>query len=507
MVRSCGLAACGLTCITTSGYLRFWDVRAWGRISMRWVTHGGAVSLLIIVSGALNLSGCVQVPDLHPIAGSSEPDEKHRGSISINEVVKRIKCEIRDSIAERLGPEYKWFSKWTVSADLSLAVNDNSQISPGAVFTHQFLLGDIAGRATNVAQSSSLGIGGQASTTATRTEVVSFSMSVKEIKDEFFDKPGHYKKGADADYYGCKPFGLIPVGLTGNLGLKNWVDSALGPVTTNLLKEGIHKAPKGPSSGAPAAPQKMQSASNMLTFEEYKGPFEADIKAQGKSPTPDSGRLDAQLKKDAEDIIGELSELKTSAAALADQEALLAALKKSAHPDHQALKVLEAEISKQRTALLASEQKVLKEIASIIPRLQARCDCSPDNYSTPSSEDKWMAYILKCFKTDQSILQSILPKPANLDPPIDAISHQVQFILVWNASVNPTWTMLQFKGPSPSSGTFASATDTNTHTLTIVMGEPGSQAASNTRSSLTFGAAIASQLAPQQQTGASGFIP
>ena len=110
-----------------------------------------------------------------------------------------------------------------------------------------------------------------------------------------------------------------------------------------------------------------------------------------------------------------------------------------------------------------------------------------------------MGSTLTLLKTDKERLIAAIPKPTapKYDPPIDAISHQVQFIIVLNASANPTWTMLNFKGPSPSSGSFLSGTDTNTHTLTIVMSEPSSPAAANARSSLTFGAAVSNQLIPQ----------
>ena len=39
-----------------------------------------------------------------------------------------------------------------------------------------------------------------------------------------------------------------------------------------------------------------------------------------------------------------------------------------------------------------------------------------------------------------------------VDPPIDTLSHQVQFIIVWGASANPGWTLLKFKGPNPRLG-------------------------------------------------------
>ena len=43
-------------------------------------------------------------------------------------------------------------------------------------------------------------------------------------------------------------------------------------------------------------------------------------------------------------------------------------------------------------------------------------------------------------------------------------------MLTLTASATPTWTLARFKGPGPASGGLLSGTQTNTHTLTIVLG-------------------------------------
>jgi hypothetical protein len=81
-----------------------------------------------------------------------------------------------------------------------------------------------------------------------------------------------------------------------------------------------------------------------------------------------------------------------------------------------------------------------------------------------------------------------------LDPPLDAIGHQVQFVIVYNASISPSWTLVSFKGPSPGSGSLASATKTLTHTLNIAIGPPGSPDVANTLGALQIGTAIGNQI-------------
>jgi hypothetical protein len=70
-------------------------------------------------------------------------------------------------------------------------------------------------------------------------------------------------------------------------------------------------------------------------------------------------------------------------------------------------------------------------------------------------------------KTQVDAIIDRLPR----DPPIDSISHSVNFVVAVSGNITPSWTLVNFKGPG-SSGTFASATHTNTHTLSIALGSP-----------------------------------
>jgi hypothetical protein len=60
------------------------------------------------------------------------------------------------------------------------------------------------------------------------------------------------------------------------------------------------------------------------------------------------------------------------------------------------------------------------------------------------------------------------------DPPIDSISHSVQFIVIAGASVAPSWTLVRFRGPT---GNLAALTATQTHTLNIALGPRGDKGA------------------------------
>jgi hypothetical protein len=470
--------------------------------------------VVVLFFGFGALSACVRPPDLQPIANSSATDQKTSpGSISINEVVKRVKCEIRDAIASRFGKRYAWFNKWTITADLSLTVNDNSQISPGLVLNHQFLTGAIPQRVSNFSQSASLGLGGQASTTAARTEIVSFSTSVKEIKEEFFDK-GETNPAATNGYNGCLPYGAFPMDLTGKLGLKEWVDSALGPVTDPvgpnldrpLLREGFHQPAKAPSGGAAAkssgAVAGAVGASGLFDFFKFKEQNQELFTDKKQTPVdPAKIKEEKELEEKVHKIGEQLTALREAETHIDENKAIIKTMadkKQVGEPlsdsDYASLKMAQAGL----TDVIKRQKAALEAITAVLPLLRKACGCTSAK-DAPKTIDQWMGPIQTLLETDRDRLIKAIPKPPTpkYNPPIDAISHQVQFIIVFNASANPTWTMLNFKGPSPTSGSFLSGTDTNTHTLTIVMGEPSSPAATNARSSLTFGAAVSNQLIPQ----------
>jgi hypothetical protein len=495
----------------------------------------GPVRLTAAITCGSVLAGCVQTPKLRPIAGSESDPQANPKSISINEVVKRVKCEIFDSVKYRTN--YDWFNKWTVQANLTLVVNDLSQVTPGLTFTQPLTLANIANRVSNFPRSASLGVGGQVSGNAFRTEIVSFSMSIKEIRDQFKNPQ------TTIAYNDCRPYG--PIDLTGDLGLNEWVDSAFGPVDHGLLTQGYHAAPKGPGGGAGAAstgaaarakPAFEAAAKNLSSWDKLLDAAEGmpeilknDIRLIFDlfRVLEGFGELYAEFQTNTDKKVVNVDAVRETLETVRTLTQKIEARRASIKIDGKVLKELseyidynrvyemvdrfvassaEKRLTEQKAisnkihdAISNAERLIVKRIANAIQALQLICDCQiNEDPNAPIPKFDKMLEILKCLKTIQSALQADLPKPPPpKDPPIDAISHQVQFILILNAGANPTWTLVHFKGPSPTSGTFASLSETNTHTLTIVMGPPGSPAAANALSQLTFSATLANQLLPQ----------
>ena len=177
------------------------------------------VSAVVLVFAA-GLAGCTTLPSLDPIDGTEAgPD----GSISINEVVARVKCELYEATRD-IRRDYWWFRYWGAKVDLDLIVNEQAGLTPSVAFLTPYapFTSKVLG---NISQSFSLGLTGGLASNAIRTETVSFSATFLEVRDQLDARVVNNKLGR---FNGC----ILPEGseLNGHLGLKQWIDSALGPV-------------------------------------------------------------------------------------------------------------------------------------------------------------------------------------------------------------------------------------------------------------------------------------
>jgi hypothetical protein len=163
------------------------------------------------------LAGCAVIPTL-------EED-----GIAIADIVQRVKCELAYAVPDFTGHypsgDYQWMRYWTAKVDLTLDVNDLSSVKPNSSYTTPVSQGTFA-----------LGATGELSTQAQRVEKLSFTLSMNELVE-------------NRNNTNC----LLPfqLGLLGNLGLHEWVTSALAPAENGQLKIGYHQArrPAGPRSG------------------------------------------------------------------------------------------------------------------------------------------------------------------------------------------------------------------------------------------------------------------
>ena len=443
---------------------------------MRTILVALSVSLpLAVMTGA-----CTQVPEL----------DVATESVRIVDVVKRVKCDIYDALTEDTGngrrlisnrEGYRWLENWTAQVDLNLLVNNQTGLTPAATIVdplHQVAIP----RVGTFSQSFTLGLGGGVNTTAARTETLTFSLSVKEIEAEFRN-PSH-KSWA---YQNCQFDN--GVGLRSDLKLKEWVVSALAPADTRrpYLTVGHHKSPRSSaSSGTRKAGSKVQGGAGALS-----------VRMLSLSAQEDRKQVSDALKA-VSDVMNKIRALRGGLPG--DQlnreinqtiEMARAALRSiKDDPSQKAVRehLRVAEITLTwvgRFSTLSRRQDLPQgQITRLVDQLATDIDEISTFATTREIEEA-----LRTLQEGKAELELVL---ANLDPPIDSISHQVQFVLSFNANVSPGWTLVRFRGPSPNSG-LVSGSHANTHTLTIVMGASPSDV-SNKLNALQIGTNIGNAL-------------
>ena len=168
------------------------------------------LALLGTMASALVAGGCVTVPSL----------EGNR--IAISDVVERVKCDLADALPDPY--KYPWMANWVAKVDLTLVINEQAGLTPTVSFVDLRPSAVLPG-VGNIAQNFIFGAGAGATTTAVRTDSLSFSLSLVELR---------YKRQEEHCVF------FAGLGLEGELGLKEWIANALEPVDRGVLMVGYH---------------------------------------------------------------------------------------------------------------------------------------------------------------------------------------------------------------------------------------------------------------------------
>ena len=203
------------------------------------------LALLVAVGSALMAGGCVTIPSL----------EGNR--IAISDVVERVKCDLADALPDPY--KYPWMANWVAKVDLTLIINEQAGLTPTVSFVDLRHTAAVPG-VGNVLQNFIVGASAGATTTAVRTDSLSFSLSLVELR---------YKRQEERCVF------YAGVGLDGDLGLKEWITSALEPVDRGVLAVGYHprlmatrgvKTTKRPPAPPPGNDPPLNSISHQAQF-------------------------------------------------------------------------------------------------------------------------------------------------------------------------------------------------------------------------------------------------
>jgi len=463
------------------------------------------------------LCACAFVPPLEQATGTTG------SNILVADIVKRVKCEIADSFDHKTeDPRFRWLQDWTVKTDLTLQINDQAGVTPSGSFTtyrknaFNFAAGSTSLTSNTIGfvqQFFTLGASANLSEQAVRTEVVSFSLSLKELKiwKEELDRLDN-SRGIPLDKRICYPSGRPE--LTGNLGLREWVDSALYPVDVADLLAGNHPAPgaaqpKPPPSGIPAPkPPTIGVAAGeagpKLTREKIQSLFEEITAATDKAKEASSQLSSSVAKAQAahSQVISAVKSMHetwdvyahVSTAEITNRIALaIGTLEKIArYADKDAKTATDAQKNDQ-----SYEQIILpnyNDFAKNFPNeTYDEKGIQKSNVNYQAEHDVVLKYkpFIDNEQTNaklaadhmqelQSLAAQVSVKP---DPPEDSLLHSLQFVVAYGGNVSPSWTLIAWKGPS-FNGPLLGAQGIRTHILNIALGPRGAPDATSEQARL-----------------------
>jgi hypothetical protein len=413
------------------------------------------------------------------------PLEMATGNITVSEVVERVKCELAYAFAPQISNDkFLWMQTWTVKADMTLQASVQDSLSPSVGYTnyHKNAYNTAAGPTSlhgstiaAIPQFFTFGANANLGEQAFRTETISFSLSLKELRQWLDEKQKH-----DPNFVNqCFP--AKGAGVGGNLGLGEWVKSALEPVRTGQLLAGYHPAP-----GTSSTPK---GATTLPTGAKASTLVQNTCKDDGNPKTwsDDIKRLRQDISTNEKNLTGigagrEIINARRSIRELSDLvENFKPVLMESYRADYTArwkdfLFVMSKRI---RDIDFDYQISIIDKAAERADRLTAHdalenCKNARDAYTkfqsiyatAADTGQTGFAKLMAQILTDLDSAKKALP-----DPPLDALTHSVQFIVSYGAGISPNWTLAVWKGPAGSQN-LASASGGRQHILNIAAGPP-----------------------------------
>lgn len=421
-------------------------------------------SVFAVTMASITVIGCNTVPPL----------EHATSGIPVEAIVDRVKCEIADSFDMRTNdPYFQWMSSWGAKVDLTLMANDQGGITPIGAYIDPLPNGTahVGSSALVFPQQFSLGAGATYNAQALRTETISFSLSLAEIK---LWREGKLGDTSDAVAGKCGYGGNTD--LNGGLGLKEWIDASLLPVSLGGLQAGEHPSPitakQTPTVATKASPNPPEGRPSVALSSAKAIAAAARAKSQ----------LDA-LNNEATEALS-IRKKVSNAAQAADKSVILNvafrravdAYAKKAESQAREIITLQDEVKQnyQDAKDAADDAETLADFVKLHPEKEKDNEQRALNYANQAIQgaDDAETSGLKAKALIAAAKSNASLASKQPDPPIDSLAHSVQFVVTWGANVTPSWTLVKWRGPT---GTFASATGTTTHTLNIAFGPTSEQ--------------------------------
>ena len=411
------------------------------------------------------LSGCVKAPVSDGLV-----------DVSVDEIVRRLKCELLDAIDEKRAedPRFNFLTQWSAKVHLTLVVDDQISINPGATFIEPLR---VAGT------SRSLAVGAGLTTQAVRTEDIEFFMSFPEIFKDM-SKP---EKFSTLYGYCVRQPGLL---LESDLGLKAVIDKALAPVGAGILYTGAGNP--GIQGGQPKVPgNEVRSIettlANLRAIERERRPSLSPSELAQSPAGKKSQELEFSIQSLDKAENKTQQQLQQLQAETAEKNKLTDNLAKAKQfeADSKMLinevvnplaSIASTTVASKCLSTIQAEKNAAVATAAVVAVKKYGVDNAQDSKTSTEFLNGAEAAARETFTHADNMLREIKgcgspdkPKPALYDP-LDLISETINFYVTATGSVTPAWKLVRLT--APLSSTFFSGTRKDTNTLILAMGRP-----------------------------------
>jgi hypothetical protein len=407
------------------------------------------------------------------------PPRDGLAQVRVDDVMRLIKCEMAQAVLDKTNKKsedgksypFTFLLQWAVKLHLTIAVDDQASINPGAT-----LISPLPA-VGSVGQQRSVGFGVGFGSQAIRTEDYEYLMSFADLLDEFEDIPKNRPRVGKLYNFCHLNRGLL---LESELGLKALVDAALEPVRTGVLRAGGGAV--GP--GAPPTPQGKlpPPAGQLLAIQAKRETIDKTFKNQpsGLAPTvPPVGNEATDIETETQSIINNVV------------KPLYGIASASSFDPKCFAKITMA----QNKAIISSIG-----VSINVPKFSKSGDTKildlikKDFTDTVDSANDMITTYGVCAKAEGK-------QDHKTYDPIAIIGQTVNFYITSSGSVTPSWKLINVT--APLAGTFLQASRKDTNTLSIAMGRPvtapdGSISASQAMNNQILAAQLAQAISQQR---------
>ncbi len=409
-------------------------------------------------------------PSFDEVAGDRD-SEKNEAIVA--NVVDLVKCELakafRDKVPE---PKFRWMSEWTVKSELTLQVNNSGGVAPSIGLTKL--------NGAGAFPIFSAVAGGSLSGQAQRVETIAFTLALRELEGEVSSSRCEELRDENEESNGRE--------LRSGLKLHKWIEAALSPVDQGSLKAGFRPQPV--LKMTPPVPPKTKVGPNQRTpskappakfaYEGFKEEFEEVMRLAEVTEREAGQVLSERCKLDESSVLVERN-IEITKAKLRGVRAL--------YPDD-----LLTDAGRNEIDEVEHELKVLTRVKA---EKKKRCENLPNfavaarsyvvEFKDQMNHNQYLAFKKKDYLAQINAESMYLGQASaflkgsseqlasarlQFEPPIDSLSHHVQFILTKGVSASLGWGLVAIGGAGPD-GNFASFSRARTHTLVLTMGPSG----------------------------------